>query len=313
MKTIEQVLKTLKNKFKKLTCWHQSLLFLAVFLLISIINRKLTSKKEGFIQKEKYIEKHNIDIYDKFYVALYDSLYKSDAKNNFELGVLINNTKLNKKSKILDIGSGTGDIVGYLSKKGYDIQGIDKSLAMVEKSKEKYPNANFHVKDALISMSFPSNTFTHINCLFFTIYYVDNKLAFFTNCFNWLKPGGYLTVHMVNREEFDPIIPAADPLLFVSPQKYAKERITNSYVKFEDCEYKSDFNLKKDENIGMFTEKIKNDNDGHVRQNIHKLFMPTQKNILKFAKDAGFIMLSKTHMDTCQYHNQYLYIFNKPE
>ena len=42
----------------------------------------------------------------------------------------------------------------------------------------------------------------------------------------WLKPGGYLILHLVDRERFDPIVPAADPLIMVSAQKHAKERIT---------------------------------------------------------------------------------------
>jgi hypothetical protein len=38
-------------------------------------------------------------------------------------------------------------------------------------------------------------------------------------------PGGTLIVHIVDREKFDPMLPAANPLYIVSPQKYAKERI----------------------------------------------------------------------------------------
>ena len=41
-------------------------------------------------------------------------------------------------------------------------------------------------------------------------------------------PGGYLILHLVNRDKFDPILNAADPLHLVSAQKHAKEkRITN--------------------------------------------------------------------------------------
>ena len=43
---------------------------------------------------------------------------------------------------------------------------------------------------------------------------------------DWLMPGGYLIVHLVDRESFDPILPPGNPLYVVSPQKYAKERIT---------------------------------------------------------------------------------------
>ena len=51
-----------------------------------------------------------------------------------------------------------------------------------------------------------------------------------------MKPGGYLVVHLVNRDMFDPIRPASNPLFMVSPQKYAKNRIVTSTIKFKDFE-----------------------------------------------------------------------------
>ena len=50
-------------------------------------------------------------------------------------------------------------------------------------------------------------------------------------------PGGYLIVHLVDRESFDPILPPGNPLYVVSPQKYAKERITKTKVHFNDFIY----------------------------------------------------------------------------
>ena len=138
MDTTEKFVKTIRNKFRKLTCWHKSLLFLAIFLLFAIINRKITPvTQEGFTQSKKYIEKNGNEVFDDFYVALYDSLYYSTAKDNFEILTIKNNTNLSKKSKILDVGSGTGNLVGYFSKKDYDVTGIDISSAMVKKSKKK--------------------------------------------------------------------------------------------------------------------------------------------------------------------------------
>ena len=72
-------------------------------------------------------------------------------------------------------------------------------------------------------------------------------MQFFQNCINWLRPGGYLVLHLVNRDKFDPILNTADPLQFVSAQKYAKKRITKSLIKFKDFNYKALFNLKRSE------------------------------------------------------------------
>jgi hypothetical protein len=126
-------------------------------------------------------------------------------------------------------------------------------------------------------------------------------------------PGGYMILHLVNRNKFDPIVEAADPLLLVSPQKFSKKRITNSLVKFKDFQYKADFDLKIDENEAIFTETFKDDNSKNVRQNLHKLYMEPQKNILSLAKEVGFILLGKIDMVSVQYEYQYIYILEKSQ
>ena len=263
MSDTEKFVKSIRNKFKKLTCWHKSLLFLAVFLIIAIIDRKLSPpKREGFTLSKKYVEKNGNEVFDDFYATMYDSLYKSTAKDNFELLSIEDNTVLKKTSKILDVGCGTGNLVGYYNKKGYNIIGIDTSSAMIEKSKEKFPEADFRRANVTDTITFQPNTFSHITCMFFTIYYIENKGRFFSNCIEWLKPGGFLVLHLVDRERFDPIVPAADPLVGISAQKHTDKRITKSYVKFNDCEYKANFHLNNSKNLGNFIEKFKSDRNG---------------------------------------------------
>ena len=126
-------------------------------------------------------------------------------------------------------------------------------------------------------------------------------------------PGGYLVLHLVNRDKFDPILNSADPLHLVSAQKYAKKRITNSLVKFKDFQYKANFDLDKSKNLAEFDETFKDDVSGHVRQNKHTLHMETQKHILGIAKNIGFILQGKVDMVTTQYQYQYLYLLYKPE
>ena len=117
---------------------------------------------------------------------------------------------------------------------------------MVNISTAKYPHSTFKVGSALDFMLFPAATFSHILCLYFTIYYIERKQQFFQNCYDWLLPGGYLVLHLVNRNMFDPILNSANPLAMVSPQKYAKKRITNSLVKFKDFQYKANFSWTKE-------------------------------------------------------------------
>ena len=306
-------IKKIMKYYKKLNIWFKILTWLFALLIISILVNKYTTVKEGFIQKEKFMLKEGPNIYDDFYVTLYDDLIYSKVKNNFEIGEILRATSPTSESILLDIGSGTGHHVNKFNSEGIEVIGVDKSPAMIKQAQKNYPNLQFKQGNILNTMLFPANSFTHITTLYFTIYYIKNKELYFQNCFDWLMPGGYLILHLVNRDQFDPILPAADPLMIVSPQKYAKKRITNSLVKFNNFQYKANFELKKSENKATFTETFKDDATKNIRQNVHTLHIPTQKKILSLAKKVGFILLGKIDMIPAQYEYQYIYILQKPE
>jgi SAM-dependent methyltransferase len=167
--------------------------------------------------------------------------------------------------------------------------------------------------DAMNDDQFSTGSFTHILCLYFTIYYMKDKDRFFANCFNWLMPGGYLVVHLVNREMFDPIIPPANPLMLLTPQRYAKKRITSSAVTFDDFKYDSDFVLNPDNNEAKFVEKFKNKNTGKVfRKQEHQMYMEPEEDILRMAQDKGFIVQGKIDLIKSGYEYNSLYILTKP-
>ena len=129
---------------------------------------------------------------------------------------------------------------------------------------------------------------------------------------NWLMPGGSLVVHIVDREMFDPILPPGNPLMYVSPQRYAEKRITSTKVKFTDFSYSADFNLDDNNDIAQFVEKFKNDSDGKVRKNEHTMYMPDIQQIVDEAQACGFMVESQIDLLQCQYEYQYLYVFIKP-
>lgn len=305
------------QSISKSSIWLKiGLVMLVVYVLLRLLSSDMrfqNNKIEGFTQTKKFVTKTGPLIYDNFYVDIYDDLVYDLVKNNFEIGEIERITKMTpQKSRILDIGSGTGHHVKMWTNRGFHAMGLDKSESMIAKAQEKYPDLNFTHGDALNGMLFPANDFTMIQCLYFTLYYMQDKYRFFENCFKWLKPGGYLVVHLVNRYMFDPIIGASDPLFIVSPQKYAKERITESVVKFNDLQYKAKFDLMKEQNKAVFSETFKDDKTGKIRVNDHVFYMPTQKEILGMAKAVGFNLLGKVDMITAQYEYQYLYILYKP-
>ena len=311
---LQTAIKSLGTAYHKSTLWCKVLLFISLLLLLVLAFKGLPSHhmKEGFEQNDMFLIKTGPEIYDKFYADIYDYLVFNTLKNDYEVGEIVNKTSPSSKSRILDVGCGTGHHVATIGSKGYDVLGIDISPSMIEKAKENFPNYKFEVADALDGSKFHPDFFTHILCMYFTIYYFPDKTQFFQNCFKWLMPGGYLIVHLVDRTMFDPILPPGNPLLYISPQRYAKERITSTKVKFVDFSYSANFQLDESKNMAYFTEKMKNDKDGKVRKNEHKMYMTNIQEILDEAQSCGFILEGKVDLLQCQYEYQYLYILVKP-
>jgi len=304
-------LTSIKNLYNKSSNWGKILFFVLLLLLVIAIFKPL-NKKEGFEQREKFILKKDNDLYDDFYADIYDELVYNKLKDDYEVGEIINKTEVTSQSIILDIGSGTGHHVAKLKEKGYNAIGVDDSESMVEKAQENYPNYKFSQGDALDSSLFNANSFTHILALYFTIYYMKNKNLFFQNCMKWLMPGGYLVIHLVDKNNFDPILPPGNPFLLVSPQKYAKERITNTKLIFNNMEYVSNFSLNSNNNVATFEEKFKHKESGKIRKNEHSLYMDSENDILTMAQNNGFIIQGKIDLMAIAYEYQYLYILVKP-
>jgi SAM-dependent methyltransferase len=312
LKYIAKPINSITNIYKKLSPWGKLIIVIVLLLIaVTIFNRQ---DKEGFEEEEKFTFIDGTNIYDKFYVDIYDNLVYSNIKDNYEIGEIVNKTKPTSESIILDVGSGTGHHVGMLKGKGFkNVKGIDNSQAMITKAKETYPEYDFVQGDVLNAMEFLPQSFTHILCLYFTIYYIKDKKQFFNNCMSWLMPGGYLVVHIVDRDMFDPIIPPANPLLMLTPQRYAKERITSSSVTFEEFKYSANFELDKNKSEAKFVEKFKNKNNDKVfRKQEHLMYMEPEKDIVAMAQESGFIVQGKIDLIKCQYEYQYLYIFVKP-
>lgn len=306
------MLKKFSNYFKKITNIEKIFYVFLIFVIIMVITNTGKDFKEGFDQKNRGEFKINNtikEIYNEKYVSIYDDLVFSRPRSIFEITSIINDYAPSKTNYVLDVGSGTGHTVAALNMNGVKAMGVDKSEAMVSLSKKEYPKYEFIAADIMNPMLFDSNSFSHISCLYFTIYYISDKRQFFKNCYNWLKPNGKLVLHLVDRKKFNPIIPAGDPFHVVSPQSYTDKRLIKTNVKFDQFDYISEFK-DSDNDITLFEEIFKYKN-GKVEKNIHKFYMPSQKYILSLAKDAGFIFLSKTEMNHINYDNQYIYVLTK--
>ena len=315
----KKVIDEIADKINGIPCWMALMLFLAVVIItiwgISFFYNTKTKNQEGFTQEANFILKQNDEVFeDPFYVGIYDDLFYKKIYNTYEVGVIVNEIHPTSNDVIIEIGSKTGNYVGAMKSNGYNVVGIDKSEAMIEHASKKYPDCKFIHGDPLEFMNFSSEYATAILLLDFSIYYISDRRTLFNNCYHWLKPGGYLVLHLVNRHMFDPVAPAAKPFTIVSPQSVAPARITTSDVVFNNFNYKSKFEIEGggDTNDTATIIETMKDKRGKVRKNIRSMKMTGQKIIIGEAKDAGVMMLSQYDLLKNQREYQYIYILYKP-
>ena len=302
--------RTMMDTLKRIPIMGKIALSLAILLLISMI--AFTRKhKEGFTQSESFIMKEGPEVFDQFYSSVYDALVFNQVKNDFEIGEIINVTSPTSQSIILDIGSGTGHHVGKLVESGLTAYGIDKSPSMIAKAKDNYPSGHFRLGAAEDALLFESDSVTHILCLGLTIYSIKDKRSFFQNCFNWLVPGGYLALHLVNRDRFDPVLPVGNKLDIFNPQQFSTQRVMDTRAKFDDFEYKGQFEIFPND-LARYKEIFIDDRSKVVRQNNHIYYMQPQKKILAEAQDCGFIQTAQIDLLNAGYDYQFIYILQKP-
>jgi SAM-dependent methyltransferase len=300
--------------------WIKIMIVFSILILLFILYKKLKKSAihEGFSQKERFVLKRDSDAYDEFYVKIYDTLNVPGPRTDYEMKTIIDMTQASPKSTFLEVGSGTGHLVNKLQKAGYQAYGIDKSKAMVEQSKEQFPHIHSKCGDVAEPMAFDKNTFSHILCMNKNIYQFQDKVAFFRNCFHWLLPGGYLIIHLVDRDNFDPIVSAGKPKIFSasSPQQYSDKRINNTIIDFGDFKYKAEYDFKnKNRDITVFKETFTDKLSSNVRQNEQTLYMEDISDIIKSVQFSGFILQGKTDMENVPVtrdKHQYLYIFERP-
>jgi SAM-dependent methyltransferase len=302
-------MKFIKNK------WLTVLIVLSSILLINIFFKQFNTDpyREGFDQISPFVLKRNYDMYDSYYADIYDDLQMPKERVDYEYKTILEMTQPTPdNARLLDIGSGTGDLVNVWNMRGFQAYGIDQSTAMVNVAQRKYPDINTKCGSATDPMAYERGSFTHITCMNFTMYQFQEKLALIRNCYYWLEPNGYFIVHLVDREKYNPIVPAANPLLVGNPQDFVDQRVTDSAINFIDFTYKNkvDFkDLSSGDSRVITTETFQDSVSGKVRQNELTMYMEDLKDIVYMIQKSGFIV-----QGSVAYINdagQYIYIFEK--
>jgi len=299
---------------EQMSVWFKILVFLTIVFVLNKVFSVYTKdpslkNREGFEQEKNYIIKQDNEIYDDFYAEIYDDLNSSKERTTNELKKVIELTEPDKNSHFLDVGSGTGHFLNSLDQMGISAEGIDISKEMVDHSKTKFPDISNKCGDATVGFHYKNGNFTHVTCLYFTIYHLKDKHSFFKNCYYWLKRNGYLLVHMVDKNRFNTITPVANPVFFENPQIYSKKRIEKTEINFIDFSYKKKYDFGKNNVEVISKEQFKDYSTGNIRENELTLYMDTIDDIVKIAQMYGFIAKGYTKLDNDQY--QYIFIFER--
>ncbi len=286
------------------------LLTVAVNYIMAVIVDKMKAptplKTEGFVsgaaEESRYEWLNNGQLFDSFYAGIYDQLVHASTRAQIECEILLDKWKFEDRKtsdlRIVDLGCGTGCNTLAFAKSGVALSaGIDSSESMInyastvnlpasvldEAAKKR---VQFRKKDLMDPSACQPSEFDCASALYFTIYYLQDMDTFFRNTALWVRPGGCLAVHTVNKHKFDPLLDSASPFTF-SLQKYTSSRLTKSAVKFDKFDYEGDFALDEDEVHAEFRETFRF-KDGTVRRQKHTLNMPDISLIVKKAKAAGW-------------------------
>ena len=148
-----------------------------------------------------------------------------------EIDILVSN--LEESSRILDVGTATGDYPKYLTEKcnkQFEVIGIDSSENMIKIAKKRAPKAIFKVMD-MRKLEFPINYFNGIICLATLIHVDDNTAIEIMQRFNSiLKEDGILIINVMEHIKDE-------------KEKYIKEPFNPKYYTYFNT-YSKDFFIK---------------------------------------------------------------------
>lgn len=283
-----------------------TVLLLALFIIrIADIYDK---RHEGFAQSKPYIVRQGNQIYDGFYADIYDELNNTAERSGFEYNKLIELTRPSiNNSVFLDIGSGTGHLVHILTTAGYNAMGIDSSKDMTDHTHKHFPESEVKCGDASDPMTFDKGIFTHITCMNYTIYNFDDKRTFFRNCRDWLQPNGFLVVHLVDKDKYNPHA-TEETTTFKNARSYGNERKLKATIGFRDFDYTSTHTFESGTTVRV-KETFTDHETNNVRENDFMLYMENKEDIIRTALATGFV--AHAQVNTMTDEHQFIYVFER--
>lgn len=132
-----------------------------------------------------------ISTYDKIAQA-YTDRYFDDLSDSQYIDKFL--AALPPRGRVLDVGCGPGIFSKYMSKKGFDVTGIDFSTEMLKIARNRVPKVKFQFMD-MRKLDFPQNFFDGLLVAYSLIHIPSAQtLKTLGGFFRVLKPGGTLMV-----------------------------------------------------------------------------------------------------------------------
>ncbi len=186
--------------------------------------------------------------------------------------------------KLIDLGCGTGEHIGALTRYGLKCTGIDASDEMIKFAKKRFPqNINF-IKSSITSFDY-YNEFDFAISLFGSFNYLteDSEIdKALWNTYRSMKPDGIAIFEIWNSQPFEKI--GHKEITHVSTSEY-----NNTIIERERGFKIIESGIKKIVEVD-FNYLIKTGSDIKKLEDKHKMRTFTAEEITAFLKDNGFII-----------------------
>jgi SAM-dependent methyltransferase len=159
-----------------------------------IIAPGMAPQREGFTDSPTETFLTNDKLYDTFYASVYDQLTQQQTRTAAKVALIVQEWKQKawnaEQMDVLDAGCGTGVASAAFAKMNVkSVLALDKSEAMLDKAKfgnQKNPTVTYRLADLNNPSALGGSEVSHAACLYFTIYYLPDKEAFFRYMFLWV-------------------------------------------------------------------------------------------------------------------------------
>lgn len=294
-------------------------IFLALLVFIMYSMTLYLSSQEGFENEGSITYEDAEQIYDDVYASIYDLIWNPQDMLKYEQ-VSMQDIALadwpKTSVKVVDMACGSGPHACWFKNLGVDYTGVDISESMLAKGRENCPSARFQKGDITQVSLFAPKSFSHALLLGFSIYEFQNPKVLSDNAYQWLQPGGYFIVHMVDPDKYDPVHNLASPFAAFSLQKYSYDRQTKSDIFFDKFKYIGKLQKKKNEDDAVYEETFayydkSNNNGTKYRENKHHWNMPSKERMIDIVKSSGFRFEEMVDLVRCGKEYQYLIYFQR--